>query len=330
MAESTQDRRLAEEPGIDFFISYQDNETDRAFAERLVEALESRGVTTFFAPRDVQPGRPWAPQLDEALERAAKVAVVVSRHALESQWVTVERSRTNVIPLLRDLGPKELPPTLQAFPALDFRNESDFEASVDRLAGAAGSLSDAGPPEPGPTYWRTWLFVAAAVFLALVAFVVVRPDLIPWLLGHPDRFGWWEVEAVVEGENFAPGQPLRLRVRADHDGFLWIFSPVNGDPNRVFPCAASAEGCTELIGNGPHSVSAGKWRPVPEVGRDRYGVIAGSEAGSEDLIVLVTLDNDPEGALAHLASMRPDLSIRAGAASAGGWGATVLGIEVRP
>jgi hypothetical protein len=97
------------------FISYSTN--DEAFAQRLHNDLQGKGVRCWFAPEDIQGGRklydqidqaiflPWRKlrrrlggrklydQIDQAIGIHDKLLLVLSEHSIHSEWVTTEIRR---------------------------------------------------------------------------------------------------------------------------------------------------------------------------------------------------------------------------------------------
>lgn len=70
------------------FISYSSK--DQAFAERLYIDLQSKGVRCWFAPKDIKIGDKIRPRIDEAILIHDKLLLVLSEHAIESDWVEKE------------------------------------------------------------------------------------------------------------------------------------------------------------------------------------------------------------------------------------------------
>src|SRR6266700_2913700 len=76
---------------IDFyscFISYSDK--DRAFAERLYDDLQSKGVRCWFAPEDLKWGEKIRTGIDEAIHLHDKLLLILSKHSVASGWVEHE------------------------------------------------------------------------------------------------------------------------------------------------------------------------------------------------------------------------------------------------
>jgi hypothetical protein len=73
------------------FISYSSK--DQAFAERLHAALQNKGVRCWFAPHDLPIGAKILDALDEAIRLRDKVLLILSEHAIASDWVEREVTR---------------------------------------------------------------------------------------------------------------------------------------------------------------------------------------------------------------------------------------------
>jgi len=70
------------------FISYSSK--DEAFAKRLYADLQSNNVRCWFAPKDMKIGDKIRPRIDEAIRIHDKLLLVLSEHAVESDWVEKE------------------------------------------------------------------------------------------------------------------------------------------------------------------------------------------------------------------------------------------------
>jgi uncharacterized protein YjbI with pentapeptide repeats len=73
------------------FISY--STSDQAFAERLYNDLQGKGVRCWFAPEDVAGGKKLYDQIDQAIRQHDKLLLVLSEHSIGSQWVMTEIRR---------------------------------------------------------------------------------------------------------------------------------------------------------------------------------------------------------------------------------------------
>lgn len=70
------------------FISYSSK--DEALARRLHAALQDRGVRCWFAPEDMKIGDKIRSRIDEAIHLQDKLLLILSEHALASDWVEIE------------------------------------------------------------------------------------------------------------------------------------------------------------------------------------------------------------------------------------------------
>lgn len=123
---------------FDVFVSYKSE--DATDAEHLVEALRRRGVRVWLDKDAIRPGDRFAEALEDGLATCKAVAMVVTPDSVKSNWVKDEYYRAlslandgelQLIPLLfRDT---KLPGFLASRHYVDFRNDVDFERSVDQL-----------------------------------------------------------------------------------------------------------------------------------------------------------------------------------------------------
>ncbi len=128
----------------DIFLSH--NHVDEAWTAKLAERLEredwlERKLRVFFSPWDIRPGQSIPKEIESALLKSRKVGLILSPEAMNSAWVELERLVTTyiavsarderLIPLYRRTC--EIPPLLQPILSVDFRDDSDFEESYQRL-----------------------------------------------------------------------------------------------------------------------------------------------------------------------------------------------------
>jgi uncharacterized protein YjbI with pentapeptide repeats len=97
------------------FISYSTK--DQAFAERLHNDLQGKGVRCWFAPEDIAGGKKLYEQIDQAIRLHDKLLLVLSEHSISSQWVMTEIRRTRKAEL-RDGQQKLFPIRLVGMTAL--------------------------------------------------------------------------------------------------------------------------------------------------------------------------------------------------------------------
>lgn len=63
---------------------------DQAFAEKLYADLQSKGVSCWFAPHDLKTGDKLRTQIYEAIQKNDKLLLILSEHAVKSDWVERE------------------------------------------------------------------------------------------------------------------------------------------------------------------------------------------------------------------------------------------------
>jgi TIR domain len=63
---------------------------DQAFAEKLHADLQSKGVSCWFAPHDLKTGDKLRTQIYEAIQKNDKLLLILSEHAVTSDWVERE------------------------------------------------------------------------------------------------------------------------------------------------------------------------------------------------------------------------------------------------
>ena len=156
--------------GIQFhsvFISY--SHKDEAFAERLHNGLQGKGVRCWYAPHDLPIGARIRPAIDSSIQVYDKLLLVLSEHSVNSQWVEQEvetalrREREQDATVLFPVRLDDAAFSVKAgWPALitntrhigDFRKwkEHDmFEATFGRLIRdlrAAGEPAEEASPAP--------------------------------------------------------------------------------------------------------------------------------------------------------------------------------------
>jgi TIR domain len=63
---------------------------DQAFAEKLYADLQSKGISCWFAPHDLKTGDKLRTQIYEAIQKNDKLLLILSEHAVKSDWVERE------------------------------------------------------------------------------------------------------------------------------------------------------------------------------------------------------------------------------------------------
>lgn len=135
------------------FISHSSK--DAGVAQRVLAALEARGIDCWIAPRDITPGREWEPSIMEALRGARAVVLVFSGAADASAHVRREVAAAAdagvpVLPFRIDrtaMGPA-LSYYLQGVHQLDAADR--WEARLDELAATVGTLLEREAPVTAP------------------------------------------------------------------------------------------------------------------------------------------------------------------------------------
>jgi TIR domain/Pentapeptide repeats (8 copies) len=70
------------------FISYASK--DQEFADRIYAGLQNKGVRCWFAPHDLRIGAQILDGIDAAIRLRDKVLLILSEHAINSDWVEIE------------------------------------------------------------------------------------------------------------------------------------------------------------------------------------------------------------------------------------------------
>jgi hypothetical protein len=125
---------------VKVFISY--SRRDRAFAERLVAALEARGLEPKLDTRDLPKLEDWRRELTGFIRAADAVVFVVSPHSVKSavcsweveQVATLSKRLAPVV--LEPVANDRIPPAISKINYLNFDPPNDFDRQADALAGA--------------------------------------------------------------------------------------------------------------------------------------------------------------------------------------------------
>ena len=110
----------------DCFISYSG--VDKELAEFVDKELKSHGITSFMASDSLQPGQNWQQEILENLKNSKWVVLLASRAACSSAFVNQEigvalHDPKNLIPIVWDMDPSELPAWLKSVQAIDMREQ---------------------------------------------------------------------------------------------------------------------------------------------------------------------------------------------------------------
>lgn len=127
------------------FISYSLRDS-APYAQRLVEALEARGLAAKLDTRDIEFGERWQQQLKDFIRQADAAVFIVSPKSIESKWCRWEVAQIaaqskRVVPVVHISVPADLVPAeiseIQFFqfrPGVDFTSDTEFDALASRLA----------------------------------------------------------------------------------------------------------------------------------------------------------------------------------------------------
>ena len=130
-------------PPTKVFISYA--RADSAFADRLVAALEDRGLDVLIDRRDLPLLEKWQAELLDFIRQSDAVIYIATPAAVRSQWCAWEIEQ--VTALGKRLAPvaldraivTTLPPALGAYNLVFFDDPAGFDARCDQIAGALQS-----------------------------------------------------------------------------------------------------------------------------------------------------------------------------------------------
>ena len=146
----------------DIFLSH--NNADEQWTGKLAARLEEekwrrRKLRVFFSPWDIQPGQYFPEKIEQAIQKSRKVAVVMSPPGVKSTWVKLERlvathisieeRDDRLIPLYRRKC--KIPGFLAPVVYIDFRDDSKFEVSCQRLVAAIRGEPLPRVPSEAPT-----------------------------------------------------------------------------------------------------------------------------------------------------------------------------------
>ena len=141
------------DPSFDVFLSYHSGDAD--WVATLKSRLEARGIRVWLDSEQIRPGNLFPGTLARAIGAVRCVVLVLSPGAVGSAWVEEEYTlalthRCRIIAALVD--DVEPPGFLAGRTWVDFRDEGEFEASLDQLVyGITGERTSSAPAHP-PAY----------------------------------------------------------------------------------------------------------------------------------------------------------------------------------
>jgi WD40 repeat protein len=122
------------------FISYA--RTDMAFADRLVAALEARGIEVLIDRRDLPLLEEWQRELVAFIRKADAVVYLVSPASIHSRWCEWEigevlAQNKRLAPIVIAMVPdNEIPEAIRRINFIPFTPPNDFEPQADKLRAA--------------------------------------------------------------------------------------------------------------------------------------------------------------------------------------------------
>jgi len=120
----------------DVFISY--SVKDKELAEFLHKHLSNEGLKVFRAPISVKPGERWDKKILDNLNKSPWVLFLASKAACKSAIVQQEvgialGSQKNLVPIVWNMNPEELPGFVKNMQALDLRKKTLDEVTEQIL-----------------------------------------------------------------------------------------------------------------------------------------------------------------------------------------------------
>jgi hypothetical protein len=150
-------------------ISYARADSDAA--DRIVEGLEQAGIRTWRDISEIKPGTEWAKAIESAAKSASAYGYIASSHSSSSSWMEQELlyalSRTAaglvIVPaIIDDSGPRSLPPFLQKYQWVDFRQ--DFDSALRRLVQSLSrAVKPAAPAQRKQQESKGYAFISYSV-----------------------------------------------------------------------------------------------------------------------------------------------------------------------
>ncbi len=164
------------------FISY--SRKDIAFVRRLAGDLEKAGYDVWWDLSDLRGGDDWVSVIPSAIEACQFFLVVLSPHAIESEWVRKEytqalSTRKRIIPLM--LSQSRIPFALNTINYVDF-SSAEYADDLKSLLSALGYTGEM-PVIPATTIpirkYAVPMIVGIVIFLVLGSLLLFRPSAAP-------------------------------------------------------------------------------------------------------------------------------------------------------
>jgi hypothetical protein len=111
----------------DVFISHSSQ--DKKLALWVAQAFRAIGLEVFLSSDSIGPGQPWSSKIREKLKESTSVVFLATRSSIQSDFVKQETGialEKELIPMLIDVGPDQLPGWVKERQALDIRG-SDLQ-----------------------------------------------------------------------------------------------------------------------------------------------------------------------------------------------------------
>jgi len=120
----------------DIFVSY--SVKDKEIAEFMYKHLTDEGLNVFKAPLSISPGERWDETILKNLKTSPWVLFLASKAGCTSPIVQQEvgialGTQKNLVPIVWDMNPSELPGWVRNVQALDLRNTTLLDASEQVL-----------------------------------------------------------------------------------------------------------------------------------------------------------------------------------------------------
>lgn len=166
------------------FMSYSRREV--SFVNNLVDDLEDAGFNVWLDYRSLIPGSPWAEQIDQGLLESEVILLVVSKAAMESQYVEMEWRRVleeKKRVILATFEAVDLPEELKLFEWVDFRG--NYKKGLEELMRQLQAPEDEEHPAPQTGFKvpaMVWAAALLSVIVAVFSLGAIWTLFIPFLL----------------------------------------------------------------------------------------------------------------------------------------------------